>query len=442
MDPNDDDLRAAASAPLSDRDRRALDRARDFVGSGGFASRGVRAGLLPLEILGGAALGAAIIAAIIFVGLHHTSAPTPRPSPGVAASSSPSPRPSAPSPSVSASPVVPVVLGAAPCSQLLPSAWDSDVQSIGGDDVWAALNGDIVASTDGGRTWTVQYRGATSGPDPLSIDAIDADHAWSVGTGGLLLTDDGGRSWHQAGEPAGTMLTSVHFVSDSTGYGVTEKCGLVMTEDGGIVWQSLPSMPSGATSVCFINNDDGWSSGGPDVWRTTDGGSSWTPVLKITNPYAQPLVTRLQCAGPDGVALQANSTGAAAGSQPHAAWVSLDGVHFSEVFKSAIWDDSSGAPTGPGAYIGPMSIVSPQNTVWLGVNPSVYPDSAQLVETLGTTLTPAKDVQCDGTATGAAFVSSTAGWVTCAPWDTSSAPQVLFTNNGGASWTVQYTLPE
>lgn len=72
--------------------------------------------------------------------------------------------------------------------------------------VWAAgdtsRGGVILASTDAGRDWTVQYAGAMAGVTDLAFG--DATHGWAIGDG-ILATSDGGASWRRQYSTSGSM---------------------------------------------------------------------------------------------------------------------------------------------------------------------------------------------------------------------------------------------
>ena len=57
---------------------------------------------------------------------------------------------------------------------------------------WAAGKGAIIATADGGRTWTQQYRG----PADISVLEFSDDRdGWAVAAASLLRTTDGGATW-------------------------------------------------------------------------------------------------------------------------------------------------------------------------------------------------------------------------------------------------------
>ena len=103
---------------------------------------------------------------------------------------------------------------------------------------WAAGKGAIIATTDGGRTWTEQYRGRA---DIRALDFTDDRDGWALSAASLLRTTDGGATWTEAGEAPGSLLTTVDFVSATQGWGIAARAAdgslvgdLVHTDDGGM----------------------------------------------------------------------------------------------------------------------------------------------------------------------------------------------------------------
>lgn len=140
--------------------------------------------------------------------------------------------------------------------------------------------------------------------DMASIHMIDAMTGWATThlylytEGGYVLrTTDGGIHWknvspryaitHKVAEGYAT-----DFLTASIAWVATADKDIFRTTDGGHTWQELSSIPSPSVSqasqLTFINPQDGWmilstsDTAGPgdviDIYRTTDGGVSWSKV--------------------------------------------------------------------------------------------------------------------------------------------------------------------
>ncbi len=180
---------------------------------------------------------------------------------------------------------------------------------------------------DGGKTWTsLQPRPALDRPTPwrgavetTQIAFVSPERGWAVLNGSLLRTADGGRTWQAVwgGNPiwvtfdqgtTWTDVTPVDWAGDSyamtSGYFMDEKAGLAFrlysgkdltvcgTEDGGRSWSTLATVPvktgDGNMSVAFADAQRGWvlirSAGmgqhSGELLRTTDGGRTWELVAK------------------------------------------------------------------------------------------------------------------------------------------------------------------
>ncbi len=116
-------------------------------------------------------------------------------------------------------------------------------------------SGSVIAhTTDGGATWTVSRLAAVDAL--LSVTCSDAEHAWAVGDayGGssatIASTRDGGRTWNvrrlhlAAGDPKRFSLMAVTCADASHIWaaGTTQQAGIVIaSSDGGATW-TLQSM--------------------------------------------------------------------------------------------------------------------------------------------------------------------------------------------------------
>jgi len=145
-----------------------------------------------------------------------------------------------------------------------------------------------------------------AGP-PWSLSSAsfgDAQHgAVNVYAGGrfsTFLTADGGRTWRPAPTPAAitTFLDRDHAVAVDLGPG--SRFGI--SDDAGRTWQTVPQpvafggqariLPSDVAGPSFLDPADGWwfgprpGTGQRTLWRTADGGRTWTDLAPSGVPAA------------------------------------------------------------------------------------------------------------------------------------------------------------
>jgi photosystem II stability/assembly factor-like uncharacterized protein len=328
---------------------------------------------------------------------------------------------------------------------------------------WAAGNGRILATTDGGSNWTPQYVGRAA---LYQVDFIDAAHGWAVGQGALLRTTDGGLTWTPLAEPC-KVIDTVHFVSPSTGFAVAGYSAgpalrgslsgpytgtvLLKTADGGATWQHVTGAPAQPQSACFSSASDGYLGTPGRIWRTTDGGSSWSPAL--TEPTAtggggQPTAAdtpMLECAGPSGAWVLFLGMGAAMEHAPYLAYASQDGREWHPVLEEAYIESAIRpglkVPDGPGSYPGPFSAISPDEAAFVGYTPPMGWGAAglDLATNRGLTLSNQGNVSAINAPLAVAFLSTTQGWVVGENLQT-HAYLIEATSDGGHTWHTQYTV--
>lgn len=150
------------------------------------------------------------------------------------------------------------------------------------NDGWAVSDGyggTIFHSTDGGRTWEVNY----VLPDGWMTDIFftDALHGWATADHNVLRTTDGGVSWtvdyHFGWYPA-----EVYFHDNLRGWMGGDD--IYVTEDGGASWVITNGgiYASGigfADSLrgCAVGIEGAWPNETAKIFYTTDGGHTWFP---------------------------------------------------------------------------------------------------------------------------------------------------------------------
>ena len=139
--------------------------------------------------------------------------------------------------------------------------------------------GTILATTDGGATWNAQNSG-TSIASLAGVAFTDATHGWAVGDHGTIVaTTDGGATWNAQNSGSSTAsLAGVAFVDASHGWAVGDQGTILATTDGGATWKQEKSGTSTASlaGVAFVDANRGWAVGDHGtILATTDGGAHW-----------------------------------------------------------------------------------------------------------------------------------------------------------------------
>ena len=132
----------------------------------------------------------------------------------------------------------------------------------------------IVATTDGGATWTQQT--SPSSAALAAISAPNASHAWAVGTGGTIIaTTDGGATWHPQNSGVTDNLFDVAFPDAKQGWTVGRRADghllILVTTDGGTHWKrqamSTRVQQQRVNSLAFPDARHGWGVGSVGLIR-------------------------------------------------------------------------------------------------------------------------------------------------------------------------------
>jgi photosystem II stability/assembly factor-like uncharacterized protein len=165
--------------------------------------------------------------------------------------------------------------------------------------VWASgTRGTVIHTTDGGNSWSVDSIPGAGAMDLRGVHGRSANVAHVAATAGRIWrTTDGGRSWSLRYQSTDTtmFLDAIVFVNDRTGLALGDPMGgrfvILVTRDGGDTWSEAPAaarpaavdgeaaFAASGTSLVFATPRHGWLGTGGSVarvFRTADGGSSWT----------------------------------------------------------------------------------------------------------------------------------------------------------------------
>ncbi len=160
--------------------------------------------------------------------------------------------------------------------------------------------GAMATTTDGGLTWQARSTTTPGGGVPLlsALAFPDATNGWAVGDHVILATADGGATW--TSQTVGADLTGVSFPDTTHGWAVggsgpADSPAVLNTTDGGLSWQTQFTSTSRSgpyRGVDFLDAAHGWvtgSGGGhPLVGITVDGGANWKFVeLRDTHTLAK-----------------------------------------------------------------------------------------------------------------------------------------------------------
>lgn len=343
----------------------------------------------------------------------------------------------------------------------------------GSPTVWlGAAFGGVWRSTNGGTNWTCTTdRTPIASVGALAIDPANDQVIWA-GTGeanasvdsydgnGLWVTRDGGSTWNHAGltetrriaaiavDPSNSQRVFVAAMGAQ--FSTDEHRGLYRSEDGGASWTKVLFV-NDSTGVCDIVMNPAhpetmfcasWErvrrytyrrafGPGGGVWRSVDGGTSWTKLaggLPPSNDDLGRIALSLAPSRPSTVYAQIG-TGSALGYRGLGFYRTLDAGN--------TWTRRDGATTTFANAFGGFC--------WYFGETGVDPANPERVWAMGVSLLRSEDGGATwSTATGTAHVDQHAIWV-----DPSNPSRVLLgndggyysTNTGGAPWTKSLDLP-
>jgi photosystem II stability/assembly factor-like uncharacterized protein len=171
---------------------------------------------------------------------------------------------------------------------------------------WAVgYNGDLFCTVNAGSSWTRQISGSTG--TLRSVKAVSRSEVWIAGDGGLVLhTTDGGAVWTtQAGNPvtAGTAFVAVEFTDTLNGWTAGTGGMLLHTTNGGAQWSPVVTGDtSDIRDMAVLDAQNLWIGTRTGTYlHTTDGGSHWNCRTFGYTGYHNPPLPKLAHWGTDHV---------------------------------------------------------------------------------------------------------------------------------------------
>lgn len=166
----------------------------------------------------------------------------------------------------------------------------AEIDGIGGRAYAAGESGTLMRSDNGGASWTgirTGLLGTINVVRPVTPDVI----VFASGCA-LRRTDDGGATvkrlpWGASDDNCAARIVSLSFPTSLIGYILLENGEVLTTTDGGDSWRKQTVVPgaaqvgglaNGVTDIAFVTPSNGVVSGGGKIFRTSDAGTSWTPV--------------------------------------------------------------------------------------------------------------------------------------------------------------------
>ncbi|MBD3161809.1 MAG: hypothetical protein GF346_05980, partial [Candidatus Eisenbacteria bacterium] len=172
-------------------------------------------------------------------------------------------------------------------------SWIDGMQFVSPTRGWVhGSNGTMRRTTDGGVTWTAQSLGTGAYCDAAFF--VDEEFGWAGGgygggSGYIRRTTDGGATWTAQSPATSDHIVSFFFLDRDAGWALGYGGRIQRTTNGGATWQVAGTTNLFyAYEILMIDALNGWVSVGQEfgsqyghdgrgfLFRTTDGGSTWT----------------------------------------------------------------------------------------------------------------------------------------------------------------------
>jgi hypothetical protein len=200
-------------------------------------------------------------------------------------------------------------------------------------------------------------------------------------------------------------------------------------------------------SVCFTDTQHGWLGARGKIYRTVNGGATW----QLTVQYRQPNGERgfsaaeVQCSGPDSGWAELVGPGIGMNQQEHVGYYLNDDGASRAIFAEQYYAGSHPVShrRSPGSDYAAFSSIDPSDAAFVDTcAPCGKGTSPVGIATRnGNSFARPGNASNLTAATGAAFVSTAAGWVVGGVTNSRTDHTtwtIVHTTDGGHHWTTQY----
>lgn len=143
---------------------------------------------------------------------------------------------------------------------------------------YGIAGGEVFKTSDSGASWEVLTD--LSEENFYSIFFLDENWGILVGGEGMAFkTMDGGQTWTDVYPGVQSDLYDVHFFNPDHGIVVGLSETYLVTDNGGQTWESNdPGIEDHFKTLYFLDNQTGFLSGNQKIYKTVNGGETWTQV--------------------------------------------------------------------------------------------------------------------------------------------------------------------